>query len=115
MFGAPTTVEDEAAVFRLVWSYNINQLDNRKKVRCACDGSPKTGVARILDYTNANCVDHTGSRMFYAIAAVKNFLIYGADITNAFGDAPPPKQGIFVHTDREFREWWEVHKKRPRI
>ena len=53
--------------------------------------------------------------MFYAVAAVEKILIFGADVTNAFGDAPPPKQGFFVHTDRAFRNWWELHKKRPRI
>ena len=52
--------------------------------------------------------------MFYAIAAVENLLIFGADVTNAFGDVPPPKQGFF-HTDRVFRDWWILHKKRPHI
>ena len=53
--------------------------------------------------------------MFYGIAAVENLLIFGADVTNAFGDAPPPKQGFFFHTDRALRDRWEMHNKRPRI
>ena len=102
MFGTPTIVEDGAAVFRLVWTYNIKELDNRKKARCACDGSSESGVVRILYYTNANCIDKKGSRIFYDIAAVENLLIFGADVTNAFGDALLPKQGFFIHTDWVF-------------
>ena len=48
-------------------------------------------------------------RMF-AIAVVEKLLIFGANVTNSFGDAPPPKQFFFLHTDRAFREWWEVHQ-----
>ncbi len=40
--------------------------------------------------------------MFYAIAAAENLLVYGADVSNAFAEAPPPKQGFFIHPDRAF-------------
>jgi hypothetical protein len=48
--------------------------------------------------------------MFYAIAAAKNLLIYGADVSNAFAEAPPPKQGFYIYPDRAFYEWWTIHK-----
>eukprot|EP00804_Cyclotella_cryptica_P028043 CCRYP_003898-RC/>CCRYP_003898-RC protein AED:0.34 eAED:0.35 QI:0/-1/0/1/-1/1/1/0/486 len=109
MFGTPTLVQDRSQVFHLVWTYNIKDLDQRKKARCACDGSTRGGKVRLLDYTYANCVDHTASRMFYAISAAENLLIFGADVCNAFSEAPAPKQGFYIQPDRAFCEWW-IHQ-----
>eukprot|EP00956_Cyclotella_meneghiniana_P004202 scaffold5163_cov49-Cyclotella_meneghiniana.AAC.3 len=106
MFGKPTEVLDRSQVFHLVWTYNIKDVDKRKKARCACDGSTRGGKARVLDYTHANCIEHTASRLFYAISAAENMLIFGADVCNAFSEAPPPKQGFYIQPDRAFREWW---------
>ena len=33
MFGTPTLVDDDAAVFHTVWTYGIKALDARKKAR----------------------------------------------------------------------------------
>jgi len=51
------------------------------------------------------------SRLFYVVSLAENLLIYGADVSNAFAEAPPPKQGFFIHPDRA----WNNHKKRPPI
>ena len=51
--------------------------------------------------------------MFYAIAAAENLLVYGADVSNAFAEAPPPKQGFYIYPDRAFNEWWVRHLHRP--
>ncbi len=69
----------------------------------------------MLDETYANCYDQTSERLFYAIAAAENMLIFGADVSNAFAEAPPPKQGFYVQPDRAFNEWWVKHKQRPPI
>ncbi len=71
--------------------------------------------AKILNETYANCVDQTSSRLFYAVSAAENLLIYGADVFNAFAEAPPPKQGFCIYSDRAFWEWWVNHKQRPPI
>ena len=115
MFGQPIPRSKEMAVFHSVWTYAIKALDSRKKARWACDGSPRAGQAQILDETYANCIDQTSSRLFYAIAAAENMLIFGADVSNAFAEAPPPKQGFYIHPDRAFKEWWVLHKQRPPI
>jgi hypothetical protein len=112
MFGQPVPIRDDMAVFHSFWTYAIKALDSRKKVRWACNGSPCSGQAKILDKTYANCVNQTSSRLFYAIAAAENLLIYGADVSNAFAKAPPPKQGFYIYPDRAFCEWWVNHKKR---
>ena len=113
MFGEPTYVKDYSNVFHLVWTYNIKDVDGRKKARCACDGSSRGGKVRVLDYTHANCVDHTASRTFYAIAAAENLQVYGADVCNAFSEAPPPKQGFYIQPDRAFNEWWTARGRTP--
>ncbi len=58
-------------------------------------------------------MDQTSSRLFYAIAAAENLLVYGADVSNAFAEAPPPKQGFYIYPDRAFHEWWVHHKQQP--
>jgi hypothetical protein len=115
MLGDPTKVNSEAAVFRTVWTSVIKALDGRYKARCTCDGSPRSGQARILNETYANCVDQTGTRIFYSIAADESLLIFGADVSNAFAAAPPLKQGFYIIPDKAFLDWWVNHKKRPPI
>jgi hypothetical protein len=115
MFGTPIEVDSDAAVFRTVWTYAIKALDGRYKARCTCDGSPSSSQARILDETFANCVDQTGGRIFYSVLAAENLLIFGADVFNAFAEAPPPKQGFFIIPDKAFLDWWVNHKKRTPI
>ena len=115
MFGDPVAVGNDAAIFHLVWTYAIKALDQRKKAWCVCDGSSRSGSVQVLDETYANCVDQTSSRMFYAIAAAENMLVFGSDVSNAFAKAPPPKQVFYVRPDRAFHDWWTKHKKRPPI
>ena len=71
-------------------------------------------MVRVLDETYTNCVDQTSSRLFYAVSATENLLIFGADVSNAFAEAPPPKQGFFIQPDKAFREWW-AYKNHPPI
>jgi hypothetical protein len=72
----------------------------------ACDGSTRGGKVRVFDYTHANCIDHMASRLFYGISVAENLLVFGADVSNAFSEAPPPKQGFYIQPDRAFEEWW---------
>ncbi|KAL7529031.1 hypothetical protein ACHAXR_002756, partial [Thalassiosira sp. AJA248-18] len=90
MFGEPVPVESvkdaKKNSFRLVWTYLQKILDGQKKARCTMDGSARNGLT-----------------------------IFGSDVSNAFGEAPPPKQGAFVIPDRAFYQRWTKHKKLPRI
>jgi hypothetical protein len=72
-------------------------------------------IGKVLDETYANCVDQTSSRLFYAISAGENLLVFGADVSNAFAEAPPPKQGFYLQPDKAFHDWWVHHKQRPPI
>ncbi len=104
MFGNPVAASEGDAIFHLVWTYNIKAVDIRKKARCVCDGSTHSGQVLILAKTYANCVEQTSARLFYAVAAAKNMLIFGADVSNAFAEAPPPKQPFFIRPDKAFHE-----------
>jgi hypothetical protein len=97
MFGTPLLVDDDAAVFHTVWTYDIKALDECKKACMVCDGSLRVGQAHVLDETYANCVDQTSSRMFYAIAAAENLLIYGADVPTPSPKHRPPNK-VFIST-----------------
>jgi hypothetical protein len=57
MFGTPVAATEEDAIFHLVWTYAIKAVDNRKKARCVCDGSTRSGMVRVLAETYANCID----------------------------------------------------------
>ncbi len=94
MFGDPVAVDDDAAVFHLVWTYAIKALDRRKKARCVCDGSSRSGSVQILDETYANCVDQTSSRLFYAIAAAENMLIFWVRRLQRVRRSPTAKAGF---------------------
>jgi hypothetical protein len=63
----------------------------------------------------ANDVDQTSARIFYAVPAAENLLIFGAVVSNAFAEVPPPKQGFFIRPDKAFHDWWVNHKKHPPI
>ena len=60
-----------------------------------------------LGHTYAGSLDQNGARIFWAAAALKNKLIYGADVSNAFAEAPPPKAPLYVRIDEQYREWWK--------
>jgi hypothetical protein len=115
MFGKPTAAANNEAIFYLVWTYTIKTADKLKKARCVCDGSTRSNQVKVLDKTYANCVVQTSAHLFYAVGAAENLLIFGADVSNAFAEAPPPKQGFFIRPDQEFVEWWTIHKGRPPI
>jgi hypothetical protein len=115
MFGDPVAATDESAIFHLVWTYVVKELDGCKKACCVCNGSSCSGQVRVLDHTYANCVDRTGSRIFYTIFAAENMLVYGADVSNTFVKAPAPKQGFFIYPDWAFKDWWVNKKGKPPI
>jgi hypothetical protein len=49
LFGAPVAVTSTAAIFNLMWTYVVKELDKRKKACCTCDGSSHGGQVRVLN------------------------------------------------------------------
>ena len=58
-----------------------------------------------LAHTYAAALEQPGARMFWALSALHNYTVYGADATNAFAQAPPPVAPLYVTIDRQYREW----------
>ena len=107
MFGTPCTPPPQAAIFHWVWIYKIKTEDNnRKKARAVCDGSTRGGQAMIAGHTYAPTPDMTDLRLFFALAALENKLVFGADVSNAFAEANAPAQEYFMRIDTQFHDWW---------
>jgi hypothetical protein len=104
MFGNPVAVDKDKAIFYLVWTYGIKTLDQCKKVQCVCNGSSCSGLVKVLNKTCTNCIDHTSSQLFCAVTARENLLAFGAEVSNAFTEAPLPKQGFYLHLDKAFHD-----------
>eukprot|EP00957_Ditylum_brightwellii_P183895 14007603-Ditylum_brightwellii.AAC.1 len=43
-------------------------------------------------------------RLFTAIAAIKNYLILGADATNAYAQSPPPSNPTYLRIDDQYAD-----------
>lgn len=113
-FSEPCELPPGANVLDLLWTYHIKDPVNStdiptKKARCVCNGKPTNKNTVIFGHTFAKMLDHVGSRIFWASVAAKNFIVRGADASNAFAEAPPPKIPLYVRIDKPYREWYK-HK-----
>jgi deoxyuridine 5'-triphosphate nucleotidohydrolase len=113
MFSEPMERPLNANVHHMLWRYVIKQ-DGTKKARMVCDGSPRQGTIT-LGHTHANSLMAASERMFWALTAMNNLIAYGADVTNAFAEAPPPVAPLYMYIDDAYREWWTEHLGNPPI
>ena len=112
-FGPPTKRPAKANILNLLWAYSI-KADLTKKSRCVCNGNPRRKGTVTLAHTFAACLEQPGARTFGAATPMLNMIVLGADASNAFAEAPPPKAPLYVEVDQQFREWW-VSKGRKEI
>ena len=113
MFGDSVSVNSESSDFNLVCSYNVNIEYSRKNARYMCGGPTCADQVQVLDHTYTNFMEHTSSRLFYSVSVVENFVIHCLDVINGFGETPPPKQGFYIHPDKDFHECWTTSLNRP--
>jgi deoxyuridine 5'-triphosphate nucleotidohydrolase len=112
-FGAPCELPENANLLPLLWTYLIKDCGT-KKARCVCNGSPKMKGTVTLGDTYAHALEQTGSRIFWSLSALYNFITIGADASNAFAEAPAPKAPLFVSIDQPYHEWYrEKYPDRP--
>ena len=104
MFSEPTRLPLGANVLPLLWTY-ILKLDGKKKARCVVNGSKKQSGTVTLGQTYAGNVMQTSSKVFWAGTAIHNYVAVGADISDAFAEAPPPVAPFYVYIDQVYREW----------
>ena len=89
----------------MIWVYLIKAC-GRKKARCVANGSPKQKGSVTLANTYAACLEQAGARIFWATCALKNKVVYGADMSNAFAEAPAPKAPLYLKVDETYKNWW---------
>ncbi|GFH45233.1 hypothetical protein CTEN210_01707 [Chaetoceros tenuissimus] len=106
MYGEPCPLPKGANCLKTLWTYLVKD-DGTKKARQVVDGSPGRKGTVTIGHTYASSLDQNGSRIFWATAAMKNLKVYGADVSNAFAEAPPPKAPLYVTIDNQFREWYK--------
>jgi hypothetical protein len=113
MFSKPMEVPDKANVHYMLWRYMFNMCGTRK-ARMVCDRSSRQGTIT-LGHTFANSLDAASERLFWAVVANKGLTTYGADVSNAFTEAPPPIHPLYMRIDEAFCDWWENCLQRPPI
>ena len=90
----------------MIWIYFVKTL-GRKKARCVANGNPGMKGSVTLANTYAACLEQAGARIFWATCALRNKLVFGADMSNAFAEAPPPKAPLYLKVDTPYKNWYE--------
>lgn len=60
-------------------------------------------------------LDAPSERLFWALVAQQGLIAIGADVSNAFAEAPASHAPLYMFIDETFRDWWFNHLKRPPI
>lgn len=116
MFEQPTPKPPEANAWPLVWTFTQKPPpDNRKKERCVVDGSKRWRRNMKMGHTYANSLATDSEQLFWAIATKRGLIVCGADVSNAFAEAPAPQDTFYIIPDKIFHDWWVNHKKRQPI
>jgi len=108
MFSHPMPLPRNANALQMLWWFNIKACGTRKS-RMVCNGSPRQKGTVTIGHTYANALDAASERLFWAIVASEGLIATGADVSNAFAEAPAPKAPLFLYIDDSFRDWWVNH------
>jgi hypothetical protein len=114
MFSNPQPLPSGANALYMLWTYFLKLCGTRKS-RMVCNGNPRQKGIVTLGHTYANALDAASKRLFWLIVAEEGLIAIGADVTNAFAEAPPPKAPLYLYIDDSFREWWTEHLGKPPI
>ena len=106
MFSEPQPIPRGANSLPFLWTYVVKD-DGTKKARASCNGSPRMTGTVTLGQTYAASLDHTASRMFWALSAIRNNIVIGADASNAFAEAPAPLAPLYMTLDTQYHIWWK--------
>ena len=105
MYGKPIRRPRNVIVLRQVWSYTI-KADGTRQARNCCDGSK---INKGLKYarTYSACIGQTSQRLFFSLAASRNYIVMAGDATNAYAQSPPPSESTYVNVDAPYIDWYE--------
>jgi DNA-binding XRE family transcriptional regulator len=89
MFSEPMPLPPNANAIRMLWTFQL-KLDGTKKSRMVAHMNARVRPTITLCHTYASLLETTSERLFWAIAAQEGLVVVGADVSNAFAEAPPP-------------------------
>jgi hypothetical protein len=108
MFGDPISPPPDAILLRPQWAGRV-KLDGTRRLRLCADGSPRAAPALHANVeTFASCLEHPVLRLFFALAAADNLIVYGGDARDAFAHSPGPTVPTFLRLDDAFIEWYHA-------
>ncbi len=113
MYGTPCKPPPGAIVLSPHWQYRIKTSGKRRSRNC-CDGSPRAAPKlHAMAETYASCVEQPIGRLFLALSAALNYVIYGGDARDAFAHSPAPKIPTFIRIDDAFADWYQAKFGKP--
>ena len=95
MYSDPVDAPPNAIILRPHWQYAVKR-DGQQRSRQCCDGS-KRAAPRLhaLAQTYSACVEEHVQRLFLAISAKENPMIYSGDASGAYSHSPPSHIDVF--------------------
>eukprot|EP00957_Ditylum_brightwellii_P151538 11540886-Ditylum_brightwellii.AAC.2 len=78
--------------------------DGRKKARNCYNGSGLKGKGVDYAHRYSSCASQVGMKLFTAIADLGNYIIIGADATNAYTQSPSPTDSTFMRIDDQYAD-----------
>jgi Reverse transcriptase (RNA-dependent DNA polymerase). len=110
MFGKPCPRPPKAIVLRSIWTY-ILKWDSAHKARNCGNGRPlRNDLYRRLEAVYTACVSQVGVKIFFAVSALMNYVIYDLDAVNAFGQAGKLFHLIYLEIDQQYKDWYKNRK-----
>jgi hypothetical protein len=106
MYGRPCRPPQGAIILRSHWQYRVKTSGKRRSRQC-CDGSARAAPRlHAMAETYASCIEHPIFRLFLALSASLNYLIYGGDAQDAFAHSPAPTVPTYVAIDDAYSDWY---------
>jgi hypothetical protein len=108
MFGAPQQrpTESNTVILPWVWTYlykiDPTTLADVEKSRGTCNGGTGFGKVVTLAETYAACVKQPAHRLTWSLIAALNYVGLRCNVSNAFVEAPAPKEAFYMVIDKQF-------------
>jgi hypothetical protein len=101
-----TPPEPDTVILPWVWTYLYKvdpiTLEDVDKSRGTCNGGTRFGKVVTLAETYAACVEQPAHRLTWSLIAALNYVGLGCDVSNAFAEAPAPKEPFYMVVDEQF-------------
>ena len=114
MFGEPEPTPKNTNILPLLWFYHVKP-NGIRKAQCVINGSKRMKGTVILGKTYAAALEQPGARLSWALSALHNNIIIGADVSNAYAEADTPIAPFFVKVDDHYYQRWTEVMGRPPI